>query len=111
MSDPTSGYVATKIAAAIGGFFGGAGMMTFIKPKSISEAFIRGAISTGTAIIFAEPVLIMGHIEKASDWQFQLAAGAIIGFIAYSILGAIANFFIQNQKEDIVTLAKKVRGK
>jgi hypothetical protein len=107
MPDPVS-YLSTKIASAIGGFLGGAAIMTFIKPKTIPEAFIRGAISTGSAIIFADPVL--QSLALREDWNFQLAAGALVGFIAYSVLGAVANFFKQNQKDDIVTLVKKAKG-
>lgn len=106
MAEPSS-YIVTKIASAIGGFFGGAAIMTFIRPKTISEAFVRGAISTGSAIIFAEPLLKM--VYEHSDWEFQLASGAIVGFIAYSVLGAVANFFIIHQRDDIVTVIKKVR--
>jgi len=108
MSDPAQ-YLAAKIASAIGGFFGGAGMMSFIKPRSISEAFMRGAMSTGSAIIFADPVLRVVGI--ASDWEMQLMSGGVVGFLAYSLLGAVANFFKQNEKADIVTLVNKAKGK
>lgn len=107
MSDPVS-YIATKLASAVGGFFGGAAIMTFIKPKTITEAFVRGAISTGSAIIFADPLLETFSIQ--SNLNFQLAAGAIVGFIAYSVLGAVANFFKKNEKDDIVSLVKKAKG-
>jgi hypothetical protein len=108
MSDPSQ-YLVVKIASAIGGFFGGAGMMSFIKPRSISEAFMRGAMSTGSAIIFADPVLRVVGLEV--DWEMQLMSGGIVGFVAYSLLGAVANFFKQNEKTDIVTLVNKAKGK
>lgn len=108
MSDPSQ-YIVTKIASAIGGFFGGAGMMSFIKPRTISEAFMRGAMSTGSAVIFADPVLRVAGLEV--DWEMQLMSGGIVGFIAYSFLGAVANFFKQNEKADIVTLVNKAKGK
>ena len=108
MAEPIS-YISAKVASAVGGFFGGAAIMTFIKPKTITEAFVRGAISTGSAIIFSDPLIKLAAITQ--DWNSQLAAGAIIGFVAYSVLGAVANFFIKNQSDDIVTLAKKARGK
>lgn len=108
MADPSQ-YIATKIASALGGFFGGATMMTFIRPKTIGEAFIRGGVSTGSGIIFSDPIL--RYIEITVNWENQLMAGAIIGFLAYSILGAIANFFQKNQKEDIFELIKKAKGR
>ncbi len=82
-------------------------MMTFIAPKSISDAFARGAVSTGSAIIFATPLLNFMKIE--SNWETQLMAGGIVGFLAYSILGAIANFFIKHQKSDIFDIAHTVK--
>jgi hypothetical protein len=108
MSDPYS-YIATKLASAIGGLFGGAGMMSFIKPKSIGEAFARGGISTGSAIIFADPTLIF--LGVANNWELQLMSGGIIGFLSYSILGAVAKFFDNNRNEDIVALINKAKGK
>jgi hypothetical protein len=108
MADP-SHFIAAKIAAAIGGLFGGASMMTFIRPKSISEAFIRGGLSTGCAIIFSTPVIHL--INLTDDWEIQLMTGGIIGFLAYSILGAVANFFIKNEQSDIFELVTKVKNK
>lgn len=99
MSDPSTGYVATKLAAMIGGFLGGAAILTFIKPKTIGEAFIRGGTSVGTAIIFATPLL---EFLKLSDtWENQAASGFCVGFLAYGILGMIANFFLKNSQKDI----------
>lgn len=107
MGDP-SAYVTAKVASAIGGLFGGMSMMSFIKPRTISEAFARGGISTGTAIIFATPLLIT--LNLPTNWEMQLMAGGSVGFVAYSLLGAIANFFARNREDDIVDLANKVRG-
>jgi len=47
----------------------------------------------------------------ASDWEMQLMSGGVVGFLAYSLLGAVANFFKQNEKADIVTLVNKAKGK
>lgn len=108
MGDPTA-YITAKIAAAIGGFFGGAGIMTFIKPKSIGEAFMRGGVSVGSAIIFSGPAL--RHFSATEDWELQLMAGACIGFIAYSVLGMVANFLLRRQDKDIKEVVDEVRGK
>jgi len=70
---------------------------------------MRGAMSTGSAIIFADPVLRVVGLEV--DWEMQLMGGGIVGFVAYSLLGAVANFFKQNEKSDIVTLVNKAKGK
>lgn len=108
MGDPGS-YVTAKIASAIGGLFGGMSIMTFIKPRTISEAFARGGVSTGAAIIFATPLLTA--LNLPANWEMQLMSGGVIGFLAYSVLGATARFLAKNQNDDIVELAQKVRGK
>lgn len=106
MPDPSS-YITAKVAAAIGGLLGGAGMMSFIKPNSIGEAFARGGVSTGTAIIFSNPVIVW--LGAPDNWEMQLMAGGVIGFVAYSLLGAVANFFHKNKGDDIFELAAKAK--
>lgn len=107
MADPSS-YVTAKIASAIGGLLGGMSLMTFIRPRTIGEAFARGGVSTGGAIIFATPVLTTLNLPV--NWEMQLMSGGIIGFLAYSVLGATARFLVKNQESDIVEMAHKVRG-
>jgi len=102
-------YVTTKIASAIGGLFGGFMLMTFIKPKTINESFTRGAVSTGSAIIFADPVLQITNAPQ--NWELQIMSGAVIGFVAYSVLGAVARFFDRNADSDIVDMVNQVKGK
>lgn len=104
-----SSYITAKIAAAIGGFLGGAGVMTFIKPKTVGEAFMRGGVSVGSAIIFAGPLL--RYFNATEDWELQLMAGACIGFISYSVLGMVANFLIRRQYKDIKEVFDEVRGR
>lgn len=106
MGDPT-GYIAAKIASMIGGFFGGAAILTFIKPQTIGEAFTRGGVSVGSAIIFSVPVLKM--LDWSQDWESQAMAGFVIGFIAYSVLGMVANFLIKNHNKDIVEAVKELK--
>jgi len=102
-----SGYIAGKIAAGTGGLVGGFGVMTYIRPTNITEAFTRGGISTGSACIFAAPVLVVVGIEPT--WDMQIASGATIGFVAYFVLGAVANFFRRNEKADIVEVVEEVK--
>lgn len=106
MGDPGS-YLTAKIASMIGGFFGGAAILTFIRPKSVGEAFVRGSVSTGSAMIFAVPVLTW--MQLANNWESQLMAGFLVGFFSYSILGMIANFLRKNQNKDIVQAVKEIK--
>lgn len=106
MTDPT-GFMTTKIASMIGGLFGGAAILTFIRPKTIGEAFMRGGVSVGSSVIFSTPLL--KFLEMKSDWETQLMAGFCIGFLSYSILGMVANLLIKHQHKDIITAVKEIK--
>lgn len=106
MADPT-GYLTAKVASMIGGLFGGFAILTFIKPQTIKEAFIRGGVSVGSAMVFAHPIILMLGID--SNWETQLMSGFCVGFLAYAVLGMVANFLHKNQHKDIVEVAKEVR--
>ena len=107
MPEPTSSYLTAKIASMIGGFLGGAAILTFIRPKNIGEAFIRGGVSVGSAIIFGTPILEI--MNWAANWENQLMAGFCVGFLSYSVLGMIANFLLKNQHKDIVQAVKEIK--
>lgn len=107
MAEPVS-YISAKIASMIGGFLGGAAILTFIRPKTIGEAFMRGGVSVGSATIFSSPVLDM--VEMTQNWENQAMAGFCVGFLAYSVLGMVANFLMKNQNKDIVEVVKEVRS-
>lgn len=106
MGDP-SGFMTTKIASMVGGLFGGAAILTFIRPQTIGEAFTRGGVSVGSSIIFSSPLL--KFLEMKDDWEAQLMAGFCIGFIAYSVLGMVANLLAKHQNKDIATAIKDVK--
>jgi hypothetical protein len=101
-------YITHKLTAALGGLVGGASIMSYIRPHSIGEAFARGGTSTGAAIIFAGPLLVA--LRLPTGWEMQLVSGFVIGFIAYSVLGAVANFLDRHKERDIVDLVKAARG-
>jgi len=106
MADPTS-YLTAKVASMIGGLFGGFAILTFIKPKTIGEAFMRGGMSVGSAMVFTQPLLVMADISN--NWESQLMGGFVVGFLAYTVLGMVANFMIKNQDKDIVQVVKSVK--
>jgi len=107
MAEPIS-YISAKLAAMIGGFLGGAAILTFIRPKSIGEAFMRGGVSVGSATIFSTPFLDI--FKMSQTWENQSMAGFCVGFLAYGVLGMIANFLLKNQNKDIVEVVKEVKG-
>lgn len=108
MTDPTS-YLSVKLASMIGGLFGGAAILTFIKPKTIGEAFMRGGISVGSAMLFTAPLLKM--MDLSVDWESQAMGGFVVGFLSYSILGMVANFLLKHKNNDIVDVIKDVKDK
>lgn len=101
-------YLTQKLTAALGGLIGGASIMSYIRPHSIGEAFARGGTSTGAAIIFAGPCLFA--LGLPTGWEMQLVSGFVIGFVAYSVLGAVANFLDRHKDKDITELVKVARG-
>lgn len=108
MADPT-GYITAKVASMIGGLFGGFAILTFIRPKSISEAFMRGGVSVGSSMVFTYPLIDM--IGLSNNWETQLMGGFCVGFLAYTVLGMVANFLQKNQHKDIVQVVKEVKKK
>lgn len=106
MADPTT-YLSAKVASMIGGLLGGFAILTFIKPTSIKEAFIRGGMSVGSAIVFADPLLDLVKIQN--NWETQLMSGFCVGFLAYTVLGMVANFLEKNQHKDIVNVVKEIK--
>lgn len=109
MPDPSTGFFSAKLAAMIGGLFGGAAILTFIKPQTIGEAFLRGGVSVGSAILFSSPIL--RALDLPDDWDFQAMAGFVTGFLAYSLLGMVANFLVKHKDDTIVDAANDLRGK
>lgn len=106
MADPAS-YITAKIASMIGGLFGGFAILTFIRPKTVSEAFMRGGVSVGSAMVFTQPLLVIA--DMSNNWESQLMGGFCVGFIAYTVLGMVANFLQKNQDKDIVQVVKEVK--
>jgi hypothetical protein len=106
MAVPT-GYLSAKVASMVGGLFGGFAILTFIKPKTIGEAFMRGGMSVGSSMVFTQPLLDIAGISN--NWETQLMGGFCVGFLAYTVLGMIANFLQKNQHKDIVEVVKDVK--
>ena len=84
-------------------------MFAFMRPKTIMDATIRGGVCTGSAIIFA-PV-VCDYLGTAHTTDHLLAAGAIIGFLAWGVLSMTARFFIKSEASntDIVEAAKELK--
>ena len=108
MTEPITSTAAAKAAAGIGGLFGGLAILTFLKPRNLRDAAIRGGVSTGSAIIGASPVT--QYIGRdPHDWEFALTMGAAIGFCSWFVLSAVGNYFKKHEGEDILQVVKSVK--
>lgn len=106
----TATFIGSKIAAACGGLFGGLAIMAFMKPTTLLDATIRGGISTGTAIIGS--TLMIDTMNWSNNVEYHAAAGAIIGFCAWGVLGMFASLFIKAEKNklDIIQVATSMNN-
>ena len=84
-------------------------MFAFMKPTTIMDATIRGGVCTGSAIIFAP--IICEYLQTTETTDHLLAAGALIGFLAWGVLSMTARFFIKAEtaNTDIVEAAKEIK--
>lgn len=106
---PEPGFLTAKIMAGLGGLLGGVTLMTFIKPKSILDATLRGGISTGTGIIFSPP--LTEWMGMPQNMEMFLMYGFIIGFLSWGILSLIARIFsnAEKNKEDLIDVVNRGR--
>ena len=105
---PATTFIGAKIAAALGGLFGGLAIMAFMKPTTLLDATIRGGISTGAAIIGS--TLMIDSMNWSNAVEYHAIAGAVIGFCAWGVLGMFARVFIkvEQNKLDAVQIASAV---
>jgi hypothetical protein len=105
---PEPGFLTAKVASMLGGLFGGAAILTYIRPTTIGEAFLRGGVSVGSATVFASPIIEKLNFDN--NWENQLMMGFVIGFLAYSVLGMVANLLVKYKDKDIVEAVKDIKS-
>lgn len=93
-----SAFLMHKIISGIGGLLGGLALFAFWRPLNMLDACIRSGISTGSAIIFAIPVL--EFFELSLNMHMILVASAVIGFFSWSILSMIARSLKKYEREE-----------
>lgn len=105
--DELTAVSTAKLISAIGGFLGGASLLVFMKPNSVKDGLIRIGVSTAAATMLA-PILAVKIFDATADADSQIVMGCAfgVGFVAWNILGAIAQFFQARQGQDIAQLAK-----
>lgn len=105
--DDLTAVSSAKLISAIGGFLGGASLLVYMKPTSAKEGILRIGVSTAAATMLA-PVLAVKIFDATADSDSQIVMGCafVVGFVAWNILGATAQFFQARQGKDIAQLAK-----
>lgn len=93
-----SAFLMHKIISGLGGLLGGLALFAFWRPLNMLDACIRSGISTGSAIIFAIPVL--EFFELSLNMHMILVAGAVIGFFSWSILSMVARTLKRYDREN-----------
>lgn len=98
--------VSTKILAATGGFLGGTSMLMYMRPPNMQDALRRIVISTLSAVMLSS--IVSREVFNTEGSEMIMGTSFCIGFLAWSILGAVAKFFQGRQDQDIVQMMKAV---
>ena len=97
---------AVKVLSSTGGFLGGSSMMLYMRPVNLADAARRCVVSVIAAAMLTVP--IASKMFDQSGSEILMGVGFGIGFIAWSLLGAIAKFFDARQGQDVVQMMKDV---
>ena len=98
---------AVKLLSSTGGFLGGSSMMLYMRPANIGDAARRCVVSVVAAAMLTVPVA--DKIFDQAGSEILMGVGFGIGFVAWSLLGAVAKFFENRNGQDIVQMAKAAK--
>lgn len=103
---PEISEATVKILSATGGFLGGTSMMLYMRPSDAMDGLRRIAISVLAAVMLS--ALVARELFDSVGSEIVMGTAFGIGFMAWSILGAVAKFFQGRQNDDIVQMMKSV---
>jgi hypothetical protein len=105
-------WISAKISSFIGGILGGLSILSYIPPKDTKEAFMRGGVSVGFALMFAQPILLQIGLEVQPNelWMYELGIAFLCGFVGYSVMNWVANFLAKNQNKDIMEIGREIKN-
>lgn len=98
--------VIVKAVSAAGGFLGGSSLLVYMRPASLKEAIMRVLVTTVAATMTAPAISLKLLDNETPEVLGGVAFG--VGFIAWNVLGAIAQFFANRQGQDIKQIVKGV---
>lgn len=96
-------FIAKGISAA-GGFLGGSSLLVYMKPATFKEGIIRVLVTTACAVMTAPAISLKLLDNTTPEVVGGIAFG--VGFVAWNVLGAIAQFFQARQGQDIAQIVK-----
>jgi hypothetical protein len=105
-------WISAKISSFIGGILGGLSILSYIPPTTVKEAFMRGGVSVGFALMFAQPILLQIGLEVHPNelWMYELGIAFLCGFVGYSVMNWVANFLAKNQNKDIMEIGREIKN-
>lgn len=105
-------WISAKISSFIGGILGGLSILSYIPPKDVKEAFMRGGVSVGFALMFAQPIFLQIGLEVQQNelWIYELGIAFLCGFVGYSVMNWVANFLAKNQNKDIMEIGREIKN-
>ena len=98
--------VSVKVLSAVGGFLGGTSMLLYMRPVDMNDAIRRMIISVLSSVMLTG--LTAREMFSVSGPEVIMGTAFGIGFMAWSLLGAVAKFFAGRQDQDIVQMMKSV---
>jgi hypothetical protein len=87
-----------------GGFLGGVSMLLYMRPSGVADGLRRVVISTVAGALLASTVAEKGF--GADTPELVASAAFLVGFTAWSLLGATARFFESRKDTDIIGMMK-----
>lgn len=98
---------AIKLLSSTGGLLGGSSMMLYMRPSSVVDAVRRCVVSVVSAAMLTVPVA--DKLFDVADSEVIMGVGFAVGFVAWSLLGAVAKFFENRSGQDIVQMAQAAK--
>jgi hypothetical protein len=98
----------SSLIAALGSFLGGSVLMAFVKPNSVPEALIRSFVTAVIGLVFT-PIALEKTGMMPDKAEHIIAVAFCVGFLGWSLLGAMANFLRKQQDKDIFEVIDEVK--
>lgn len=118
MPEPVSSgsFALGKLLSGVAGFFGGLSVSFFWQPKKLHEygrlaaGAIIGGISVAASMALGGIVASRLRLDM-NDADTALGMGYLIGILSVGIISFLANYFDKRDGQDILEVARELKGK